>query len=74
MFVTVTLVTIHIEMGSFVRGIYDLYQTGAIEWFQLGFNSTLITETLNSRYFTGFDCLAVSCTEFVSIRLVMVVD
>jgi hypothetical protein len=49
----------------FVRGIYDLYQTGAIEWFQLGFNSTLITETLKSRYFTGFDCLAVTCTEFV---------
>jgi hypothetical protein len=35
-FVIVTLAAYTLGRGVFVRGIYDLYKTGAIEWFQLG--------------------------------------
>ncbi len=70
-----TLVTIHIEMGSFLLGEFTIcIKQVQLNGFQLSFNSTFITKTFKSRYFTGFDCFWLFCTEFVSIRLVMVVD
>ena len=54
-----TLVTIHMKWGVLLGEFTICIKQVQLNGFQLGFNSTLITKTLKSRYFTGFDCLAV---------------
>jgi hypothetical protein len=66
---------IHIRKGEFLLGEFTI----CIKQVQLN-GSSLVFKFDNyhwnfkSRYFTGFGCSTVTCTEFVLIRLLMVIE
>ena len=66
---------IHIRKGEFLLGEFTIcIKQVQLNGFSLVFKFDNYHWNFKSRYFTGFGCLTVTCTEFVLIRLLMVIE